>query len=160
MGKGFENDRKWLQEKKNDVAIRTMEYKEKVEELSEKKQEFEEGIARIPTDLPDDLSSQIQSAIDNARLDIQNEAKKLDEEGDNIRDTADEMMDVADMLQSDYLQKASQLNSLRDIPIVGNFVEKAGGDMADRVTEIQDLRQETQKYEDELAAYQNRVRGR
>ena len=50
---GFENDRKWIIEKKNDVAIKAMDNKEKTDQFIEKRDEVEEGISRIPTDLPE-----------------------------------------------------------------------------------------------------------
>lgn len=45
--KGFENDRNWIIEKKNDVAIRAMDNKEKTDQFIKKRDVVEEGIARI-----------------------------------------------------------------------------------------------------------------
>ena len=63
--RGFESDRKWIIEKKNDVAIRAMDNKEKTDQFIEKNDEIEEGISRIPTDLPEDIQRQVDAAIEN-----------------------------------------------------------------------------------------------
>ncbi len=39
---GFENDRKWIIEKKNDVAIKAMDNKERTDQFIEKRDEVEE----------------------------------------------------------------------------------------------------------------------
>ncbi len=42
---GFENDRKGIIEKKNDVSIKAMDNKEKTDQFIEKRDEVEEGIS-------------------------------------------------------------------------------------------------------------------
>ena len=58
---GFENDRKWIKGQMDDVAERSMDLKEKIDEFDEKRAEVEEGISRIPRDLPDELQQQIKT---------------------------------------------------------------------------------------------------
>lgn len=58
---GFENDRKWIIEKKNDVAIKAMDNKERTDQFIEKRDEVEEGISRIPTDLPEEIQRQVDA---------------------------------------------------------------------------------------------------
>ena len=98
---GFENDRKWIIEKKNDVAVRSMDLKEKIDEFDEKRAEVEEGISRIPSDLPDELQQQIQEAVESARAELDSEANDLGQEADNIKETADETIDMADNLRDE-----------------------------------------------------------
>ena len=157
---GFENDRKWIIEKKNDVAIRSMDLKEKIDEFDEKKSEVEEGISRIPSDLPDELQQQIQEAVENARADLDSEANDLSQEADGIKETADEAIDMADNLRDEYSQKAEQLRELSDVPMIGSFANEGADKLDNQAEQIVDLRQETVKYRDEMAMQHNRLMGR
>lgn len=87
--RGFESDRKWIIEKKNDVAIRAMDNKEKTDQFIEKNDEIEEGISRIPTDLPEDIQRQVDAAIENVRNDLKEESEQLSAEADEIKESAD-----------------------------------------------------------------------
>ena len=82
---GFENDRKWIIEKKNDVAIKAMDNKERTDQFIEKRDEVEEGISRIPTDLPEEIQRQVDAAIENARNDLKDESEKLESEANDIQ---------------------------------------------------------------------------
>lgn len=157
---GFENDRKWIIEKKNDVAIRSMDLKEKIDEFDEKKSEVEEGISRIPSDLPDELQQQIQEAVENARADLDSEANDLSQEADGIKETADEAIDMADNLRDEYSQKAEQLRELSDVPMIGSFANEGADKLDNQAEQIVDLRQETVKYRDEMAMQHNRLMSR
>ena len=99
--RGFESDRKWIIEKKNDVAIRAMDNKEKTDQFIEKNDEIEEGISRIPTDLPEDIQRQVDAAIENVRNDLKEESEQLSAEADEIKESADEVMDMADSISED-----------------------------------------------------------
>ena len=154
---GFENDRKWIIEKKNDVAIRTMDLEEKIDEYEAKKTTIEEGISRIPHDLPDELNQKIQDAIDNARAELDREAADLRQEADDIKDTADETTDMVDILREDYSQKAESLRKVSDIPIIGRFAADEADKLCDQAEQITDLRQETVQYRDEASMQYNRV---
>ena len=128
--RGFESDRKWIIEKKNDVAIRAMDNKEKTDQFIEKNDEIEEGISRIPTDLPDE-----------------------------IKESADEVMDMADSISEDLKEKGNKLRDLSGIPIIGSFAETKGNEVLDQADQIVDLRQETQQYQDDLNVSRNRLMG-
>lgn len=156
MGR-FEKDRSWIIEHKNDVAIRSMELKDKVDEFDNKKSEVEEGISRIPDDLPDELQQQIQDAVDRARGELDAEADELGQEADNIKETADEVTDMADDLRDEYSRKAERLRSLSDVPIIGSFAEESAEKMDDQIEQVSDLRRETVKYRDETSEQHNRL---
>ena len=146
---GFENDRKWIIEKKNDVAIKAMDNKERTDQFIEKRDEVEEGISRIPTDLPEEIQRQVDAAIENARNDLKDESEKLESEANDIQRDADEVMDMADAVSGD----------LRGIPIIGSFAETKGDEVLDQAEQIVDLRQETQQYQDDLILSRNRLMG-
>ena len=141
---GFENDRKWIIEKKNDVAIKAMDNKEKTDQFIEKRDEVEEGISRIPTDLPEEIQRQVDAAIENARNDLKDESEKLESEANDIQRDADEVMDMADAVSGDLKEKGNRLKDLRGIPIIGSFAETKGDEVLDQAEQIVDLRQETQ----------------
>ena len=138
--RGFESDRKWIIEKKNDVAIRAMDNKEKTDQFIEKNDEIEEGISRIPTDLPEDI-------------------QRLSAEADEIKESADEVMDMADSISEDLKEKGNKLRDLSGIPIIGSFAETKGNEVLDQADQIVDLRQETQQYQDDLNVSRNRLMG-
>lgn len=154
---GFEKDRSWIIEQKNDVAIRSMDLKDKVDEFDKKKSEVEEGISRIPDDLPEELQQQIQDAVDRARCELDAEADELGEEADNIKEVADEVTDIASDLVDEYSRKAERLRSLSDIPIIGSFAEESAEKMDEQMEQIADLRKETVKYRDDTSEQHNRL---
>lgn len=154
---GFEKDRSWIIEHKNDVAIRSMDLKDKVDEFDKKKNEVEEGISRIPDDLPDELQQQVQAAIDKARSELDTEADELGQEADDIKESADEVTDTTDNLQDEYSRKAEKFRTVSDIPIIGSFAEEAAEKLENQMEQMADLRQETVKYRDEIATQHNRL---
>lgn len=156
---GFENDRKWIIEKKNDVAIKAMDIKEKTDQFIEKRDEVEKGISRIPTDLPEEIQRQVDAAIENARNDLKDESEKLESEANDIQRDADEVMDMADAVSGDLKEKGNRLKDLRGIPIIGSFAETKGDEVLDQAEQIVDLRQETQQYQDDLISSRNRLMG-
>lgn len=164
--RGFESDRKWIIEKKNDVAIRAMDNKEKTDQFIEKNDEIEEGISRIPTDLPEDIQRQVDAAIENVRNDLKEESEQLSaeadeikESADEIKESADEVMDMADSISEDLKEKGNKLRDLSGIPIIGSFAETKGNEVLDQADQIVDLRQETQQYQDDLNVSRNRLMG-
>ena len=156
---GFENDRKWIIEKKNDVAIKAMDNKERTDQFIEKRDEVEAGISRIPTDLPEEIQRQVDAAIENARNDLKDESEKLESEANDIQRDADEVMDMADAVSGDLKEKGNRLKDLRGIPIIGSFAETKGDEVLDQAEQIVDLRQETQQYQDDLILSRNRLMG-
>ena len=121
--KGFENDRSWIIEKKNDIAIRAMDNKEKTDQFIEKRDTVEEGIARIPTDLPEDIQRQIDTAIQNVRNELKEERKELEDEANEIQESADDVLDKADMIGNDLKEKGNKLKDISLIPIIGSIAD-------------------------------------
>lgn len=154
---GFEKDRSWIIEHKNDVAIRSMDLKDKVDEFDKKKSEVEEGISRIPDDLPDELQQQVQDAVDKARNELDAEADELEQEADDIKESADEVTDIVDNLRDEYSRKAEKLRAVSDIPIIGSFAEEVAEKLENQIEQVTDLRQETVKYRDATSAQHNRL---
>ncbi|HBA11730.1 hypothetical protein [Lachnospira eligens] len=155
--KGFENDRSWIIEKKNDIAIRAMDNKEKTDQFIEKRDTVEEGIARIPTDLPEDIQRQIDTAIQNVRNELKEERKELEDEANEIQESADDVLDKADMIGNDLKEKGNKLKDISLIPIIGSIADTKADEIFDQAEQISDLRQETQKYQDDLMHSRNRL---
>ena len=155
--KGFENDRSWIIEKKNDIAIRAMDNKEKTDQFIEKRDTVEEGIARIPTDLPEDIQRQIDTAIQNVRNELKEERKELEDEANEIQESADDVLDKADMIGNDLKEKGNKLKDISLIPIIGSIADTKADEIFDQAEQISDLRQEKQKYQDDLMHSRNRL---
>lgn len=147
----FAQDRRWAIEKKNDAYIKAEELNEKAENLTEKKENIEEGISRIPTDLPDELQQQIDAAIENARSEISHEMESLADTAKEAQDDADENIDTMRNVSDDYKEKAARLKALSGIPLIGSFAETKGEELDDQAEQMVDLSQETQQYSDKLA---------
>ena len=155
--KGFENDRSWIIEKKNDIAIRAMDNKEKTDQFIEKRDTVEEGIARIPTDLPEDIQRQIDTAIQNVRNELKEERKELEDEANEIQESADDVLDKADIIGNYLKEKGNKLKDISLIPIIGSIADTKADEIFDQAEQISDLRQETQKYQDDLMHSRNRL---
>ena len=134
--KGFENDRSWIIEKKNDIAIRAMDNKEKTDQFIEKRDTVEEGIARIPTDLPEDIQRQIDTAIQNVRNELKEERKELEDEANEIQESADDVLDKADMIGNDLKEKGNKLKDISLIPIIGSIADTKADEIFDQAEQI------------------------
>lgn len=74
----FESKRSEMIKKKNDFIIKSMEMNDYIENLDKKRSDVEEGISRIPDDLPEDLQGQVNAAIENTRNAIKEESQNLE----------------------------------------------------------------------------------
>lgn len=153
----FESKRSEIIKKKNDFAIKSMEMCDAIENLDNKKAAVEEGISRIPDDLPDELQSQVNEAIENTRNSLKEESKGLEKSAYELQNEADETMDLADDIISDLQNKSEKMSSLSDVPLIGSFAETKGEQLADQAEQMVDLKQETQQYQDKLANQRNKL---
>lgn len=153
----FETKRSEMIKKKNDFAIKSMEMNDSIEALENKRSEVEEGISRIPEDLPEELQSQVDAAIENTRNQINDERSDLEKKADELSREADDAMDMADELASDLQQKAQKMAALSGIPLIGSFAETKGEQLSDQAEQMIDLRQETQEYQDKLRQQRNKL---
>lgn len=134
-----------------------MDNKEKTDQFIEKRDTVEEGIARIPTDLPEDIQRQIDTAIQNVRNELKEERKELEDEANEIQESADDVLDKADMIGNDLKEKGNKLKDISLIPIIGSIADTKADEIFDQAEQISDLRQETQKYQDDLMHSRNRL---
>lgn len=154
----FATKRKDMIRKKNDFYVKSAEMKDSIEKFDKKRSETEEGISRIPTDLPPELQSQVDTAVENVRNQLKEESNKLDQEADKISIEADEAMDLADKVETELREKSKKMSSLSGVPLIGSFAETKGNELMDQAEQMVDLRQETQKYQDELISYRNKLK--
>lgn len=153
----FDKDRSYMIEKKNEVYGKKEEFKERISEFNKRRAEVEEGISRIPDDLPEELQQQVDMAVENVRAELKDEADEIGKEADEVKETADKAMDMADDIQSDLNKKAEKMRSLKDIPLVGSFADVKADEFSGYAEEMADLRQETQGYQDELIQERNKL---
>lgn len=130
---------------------------ESIETLENKRSEVEEGISRIPDDLPEELQSQVDAAIENTRNKINEQRSDLEKKADELSREADDAMDMADDLASDLQQKAQKMAALSGIPMIGSFAETKAEQLEDQAEQMIDLRQETREYQDKLRHQINRL---
>lgn len=153
----FESKRSEMIKKKNDFIIKSMEINDSIEVLDKRKSDVEEGISRIPDDLPEELQEQVDAAIENTRNTLKEESSDLEKKASEVAKEADEAMDFADELSSDLQQKSQKMAALSGIPLIGSFAETKGEQLADQAEQMMDLRQETQQYQDKLLNQRNKL---
>lgn len=153
----FEKARADMIKKKNDVYVKKENLKEKIGEFDKRRSEVEEGISRIPDDLPQELQKQVEIAIENTRAELDGEATEIGKEADEVKEEADAAMDMADSIKDDLNKKAEKMSSLKDIPLIGSFADTKAGDLIDQAEQMTDLRQETLQYQEELIMERNKL---
>ena len=153
----FDKDRSYIIEKKNEVYSKKENLKERINEYGERRAEIEEGIARIPDDLPEELQQQVDVAVENARAELRSEAEEIGEEADAARNEADGAIDMARNMGSDLNQKAEKFRGLSGIPLIGSFADTKAGELTERAEDMFDLARETQQYQDELILERNKL---
>ena len=153
----FDKDISYIIEKKNEVYSKKENLKERINEFDERRAEVEEGIARIPDDLPEELQQQVDVAVENARAELRSEADEIGEEADVARNEADGAIDLARNTGDDLNQKAEKLRGLSGIPLIGSFAETKASELNDRAEDMFDLAKETQQYQDELILERNKL---
>lgn len=153
----FESKRSEMIKKKNDFIIKSMEMNDYIENLDKKRSDVEEGISRIPDDLPEDLQGQVNAAIENTRNAIKEESQNLEKKASDLEKEADEAMDLADNIASDLQNKSKRMSSLSGVPLIGSFAETKGEQLSNQAEQMIDLRRETQEYQDKLAQQRNKL---
>ena len=149
------NDRKWALEKKNEAAIKAMDIEKKAESFKEKKKEVEDGISRIPSDLPDELQQQIDAAVDNSRKEMEREADQIKDEAYEAKSDAEEALRDMGNIRDDYKDKSDKLKRVSNIPLIGGFAEMKAKELDDYSGQMSDIALETQKFADKLAESRN-----
>ena len=153
----FDTKRKEMIKKKNDFITKSMDMNDNIDEFDKKRSEVEEGISRIPTDLPAELQDQVNAAIENTKKSLKEESKALENTAYELEKEADEAMDYADELASDLKNKSKKMSSLSDVPILGSFAETKSEQLSDQADQMMDLRKETQEYQNKLAIKRNKL---
>lgn len=153
----FEKKRSDMIRKKNDVYVKSMELNDQIEAFDKKRTDVEEGISRIPSDLPEELQQQVDAAVENVRNDMNDQSEQLGKEADDVKREADEAIDMAREIADDLQEKSKKMSALSDIPLIGNFAESKGEQLADQAEQMIDLSQETMEYQDRLANQRNKL---
>ena len=107
---GFAKDRKWTITEKNKSAMKSMEIGDKTEGFVKKRQEMEEGISRIPDDLPQELQQEVDRAIENARKEMEAEGSELANEAKEAQEEADHRAKEAFLAGVEIHEEAARRN--------------------------------------------------
>ena len=144
---------------KNKAALKAIELEEKSEGLKEKSDQINEGISRIPQDLPEELQQQINEACDRVKSDMKSEAKALENEAADAQAHADKSFEKMHQDGQDLQKKGDKLRDLRQVPLLGAFADAKGRELKDNGEQLIDIAKETQSYSDRLAAAKNKLMG-
>lgn len=144
---------------KNKAALKAIELEEKSEGLKEKSDRINEGISRIPQDLPEELQQQIDNACEKVRSDVKSEAKALENEAAEAQADADQAFEKMHQDGQDLQKKGDQLGDLRQIPLLGAFADAKSRELKGDGEQLMDIAKETQVYSDRLAKAKNKLMG-
>lgn len=144
---------------KNKVAMQAMELGKKSDELKEKSDTLNEGINRIPTDLPEELQAQIDAVTSQAKSDIKHEADIYEKQAYDVKVQADKALDEMRQHRDDLQKKGENLSGLREIPMVGEFLKEKADELLDDSEQMGDIAKETLEYIDQLAEARNKLLG-
>ena len=133
--------------------FKAFELDEKSEHIKERAEKLQEGISRIPHDLPEELQQQIDAVCQKAQSDVRAEAKSLAE--DAYEAQADRTRQDSD----DLKKKGEKLSGLRDVPLIGAFADAKSRELAENSGQLSDIATETQKHSDKLAKIRNKLSG-
>ena len=153
----FEKKRADAIKRKNEAYSKAEGFDKQSEKLSETRSEVKDSKSRIPDDLPEDIKRQIDAMYDSKEKELEDQAKDLADKIKDAQDDADEAIDDMRSMRGDLEKKAEKLSGLKDVPLVGSFMETKSKELDEQAEQMADLAKETQKYSDKLAESRNRL---
>ena len=136
--------------------LKAFELSDRSDELKEKSDQLQEGISRIPRDLPEELQQQIDAVCQQAQSE---EAKSLEEEAYEAQADALKALEKTRQDSDDLRKKGENLSGLRDVPLIGAFADAKSRELQENSGQLSDIAQETQKHSDRLAEIRNKLMG-
>ena len=139
--------------------LKAFELSDRSDELKEKSDQLQEGISRIPRDLPEELQQQIDAVCQQAQSEVKAEAKSLGEEAYEAQADALKALEKTRQDSDDLRKKGENLSGLRDVPLIGAFADAKSRELQENSGQLSDIAQETQKHSDRLAEIRNKLMG-
>ena len=143
--------------------FKAFELDEKSEHIKERAEKLQEGISRIPHDLPEELQQQIDAVCQKAQSDVRAEAKSLAEDAYEAQADADKALDRTRQDSDDLKKKGEKDAELEfvtvDVPLIGAFADAKSRELAENSGQLSDIATETQKHSDKLAKIRNKLSG-
>ena len=143
--------------KKNEAYTKAERFEKQSEEFAERRREVLDSKSLIPDELPEEIKAQIDAVYDQKEKELDEQADELADEMKEALDDANEAMDEMHSLGKELEKKSSDLAGLKDVPLVGAFLENKSKELGDQSEQLFDLAKETQQYSDKLAESRNRV---
>ena len=153
----FETKRADAIRRKNEAYVKAEGFEKQSENLEKTKKEVADAKSRIPSDLPEAIKSQIDSVFEKRENELQDASDKMADDIKEAMDDANEAIDDMRDLGNTLEKKGSKLLGLKDVPLVGSFLENKGKQLDDQSEQMYDLAKEAQKYSDKLAESRNRA---
>lgn len=153
----FDKKRADAIKRKNEAYSRAEGFDKQSEKLSENRKEVHDSKSRIPDDLPAAIKSQIDAMYESQEKQLEDQANDLADKIKDAQDDADEAIQDMRNLGNDLGKKADKLSGMKDVPLVGSFLENKSKELDNQAEQMFDLAEEAQKYSDKLAESRNRV---
>lgn len=153
----FEKKRADAIKKKNEAYSKAEGFDKQSEILSKNRKEVHESKSRIPNDLPEAIKAQIDAVYERQEKQLEDQANDLADKIKDAQDDADDAIKDMQKLGDDLGKKAEKLSGMKEVPIVGSFLENKSKELDDQAEQMFDLAKEAQKYSDKLAESRNRA---
>lgn len=153
----FASKRTEMIKKKNDFIIKSMQVNESIEFLDSKCIDVEEGISRIPKDLPEELQDSVDVAVENVRHQLREEKQLLEKQAYEVIVEGDSFIDESRKMSHDLQEQSEKLSDISCVPLIGKFAEHKSEELLDQSEQMADLAQEAIEFQDKLALQRNKL---
>ena len=132
-------------------------FEKQVENLNKKKKDVTDAKSRIPSDLPEEIQEQVNEQFKDKEEKLKDASEDVAEKIEEaIADANDASKDLND-LGKDLDKQGASLKKLKDVPLVGTFLENKGKQLNKEGKRFIDLSKEAHGYSDRLSKARNSV---
>lgn len=143
--------------KKNEIYLKAEQYDAKANDLVKKKVELNASKAKVLDNIPEEIKEEVKAVYDKRETELDDESKKMEkeiyDESIKAQGAVDEMYKSAD----DLKKSSKDMHKLKDVPLVGTFLEKKSIEASDQAEQMIDLAKEARGYEDKLVLSRNKI---
>lgn len=137
---------------------KSIELSERAKQVTKKIKELKKGMKMLPEGLPTEFQKAIDSAVENMREELTNEAMDIAESADEARAQADNTLYELRRESERLTKKARNMDFICSIPLVGSLGEKNSTDIHSTLDELLELSHETNEYYESLLYSKNLVK--
>ncbi len=138
---------------------KSIELSERAKQVTKRIKELKKGIKMMPEDLPSEFQKALDSAVENVKEDINNEAVEIAKEADEARAEADNTLYQLRKESEKLTKKARNMDFICSIPLVGTLGDKSSYDIHNILDTLMEISHATNDYYESLLYSKNLVKG-